>query len=115
MKFLGKRSPPSISFLSSGSIKIFFSGYRPTGSEIKVLYRVRPVGSTDPISKLGYEFFPTTGAKIPGTTETEQFRDYEYEVSGLSFSQYQIKIVFVSANQAYSPIIQDFRAIALAV
>ncbi|BCU95988.1 MAG: hypothetical protein CM15mV11_0630 [Caudoviricetes sp.] len=93
----------------SGSIKIYFSGYRPTGSEIKVLYRVRPVGSTDPISKLGYEFFPTSGAKIPATTERELYFEYEYEVSGLSFDQYQIKIVFVSPNQAYSPIVKDFR------
>ena len=100
---------------ASGSIKVFFSGYRPTGSEIKVLYRVRPVGSTDPIEKLGYEFFPTTGAKIPATSEREVFFEYEYEVSGLSFDQYQIKIIFVSPNQAYSPIIKDLRAIALAV
>ena len=80
-----------------------------------MLYRVRPVGSTDPISKLGYEFFPTSGAKIPATTERELYFEYEYEVSGLSFDQYQIKIVFVSPNQAYSPIVKDFRAIALAV
>lgn len=100
---------------ASGSIKIYFSGYRPTGSEIKVLYRVRPVGSTDPIQQLGYEFFPTTGAKIPATSEREVFYEYEYEVSGLSFDQYQIKVIFVSPNQAYSPIIKDFRAIALAV
>ena len=82
---------------------------------IKPLYRILPSGSTDPIETQGFEFFPTEGAKIPGTTETEVYQDYEYEVSGLSFSQYQIKIVFVSPNQAYSPIIQDFRAIALAV
>ena len=41
--------------------------------------------------------------------------EFEYEVSGLSFDQYQIKIVFVSSNQAYSPIIKELRAIALAV
>ena len=99
----------------SSAIKLIFAGYRPPNTVIKPLYRILPSGSTDPIETQGFEFFPTTGAKIPGTTETEQFRDYEYEVSGLSFSQYQIKIVFVSANQAYSPIIQDFRAIALAV
>ena len=54
-------------------------------------------------------------AKIPATTERELYFEYEYEVSGLSFDQYQIKIVFVSPNQAYSPIVKDFRAIALAV
>ena len=99
----------------SSAIKLIFAGYRPPNTVIKPLYRILPSGSTDPIETQGFEFFPTEGAKIPGTTETEAYQDYEYEVSGLSFSQYQIKIVFVSPNQAYSPIIQDFRAIALAV
>ena len=99
----------------SSAIKLIFAGYRPPNTVIKPLYRVLPSGSTDPIETQGFEFFPTTGATIPGTTELEEYKDYEYEVSGLSFSQYQIKIVFVSPNQAYSPVIKDFRAIALAV
>ncbi len=99
----------------SSAIKLIFAGYRPPNTVIKPLYRVLPSGSTDPIETQGFEFFPTTGATIPGTTEVEEYKDYEYEVSGLSFSQYQIKIVFVSPNQAYSPVIKDFRAIALAV
>ena len=99
----------------SGSIKLYFTGYRPPNTFIKVLYRIRPVGSTTPIEDLGFEFFPTTNAKIPTTSETEIFSEYEYEVSGLNFDQYQIKVVFVSPNQALTPIIRDIRAIALAV
>ena len=99
----------------SGSIKVMFAGYRPPNSLIKILYRVRPVGSTDAIDTLGFDFFPTADAKIPTTTETQIFYDYEYEVSGLNFDQYQVKVLFVSNNQANSPIIKDFRAIALAV
>ena len=99
----------------SGSIKVMFAGYRPPNSLIKILYRVRPVGSTDAIDTLGFDFFPTADAKIPTTTETQIFYDYEYEVSGLNFDQYQVKVLFVSNNQANSPIIRDFRAIALAV
>ena len=38
-----------------------------------------------------------------------------YEVNGLDFTKYQVKIVFVSQNQALCPIIRDMRAIALAV
>ena len=101
----------------STSIKLIFSAYRPANTFIKPLYRVLPTGSTDSIESQGYEFFPTgsDSASIPGTTEQEVYREYEYEISGLDFSQYQIKILFVSANQAYSPIIKDLRAIALAV
>ena len=64
---------------------------------------------------MGYEYFPTDAATIPAPTERELFKDYEYEVTGLSFDQYQIKIVFVSADQSLAPVITDLRAIALAV
>ena len=101
----------------SSSIKLLFAGYRPSNTTIKALYRVLPTGSTDSIETQGFEFFPTDSdsATIPATTEQEIFREYEYEVSGLDFTQYQIKILFISNNQAYSPIIKDLRAIALAV
>ena len=101
----------------SSSIKLIFSAYRPANTFIKPLYRVLPTGSTDSIDTQGFEFFPTdeNSASIPGSTETEIYREYEYEVSGLDFSQYQIKLLFVSSNQAYTPIIKDLRAIALAV
>ena len=99
----------------SGAIKVLFTGYRPANTFIKVLYRVRPTGSTDPIETFGFEFFPDAGANVPPTTEKTIFKDYEYEVSGLNFDQYQIKIVFTSPNQSLTPILQDLRAIALAV
>ena len=99
----------------SGSIKLMFAGYRPPNTTIKALYRVRPVGSSSSIDTYGFSYFPTTDASIPATTERKIFNDYEYEASGLNFDQYQIKIVFVSSNQAYVPVIKDLRAIALAV
>lgn len=101
----------------SGALKVMFAGKRPPNTHIKVLYRVIPTGSTEPINQIGYEFFPTDAesATIPVATEDETYFDYEYEVSGLDFTSYQIKVVFVSPNQALVPMIQDFRAIALAV
>ena len=100
----------------SGAIKLMFAGSRPPDTHIKPLYRVLPAGSTDNIETLGWEFFPTGGdSVIPATTEEEVYRDYAYEVSGLDFTQYQIKILFVSPNQASIPKIMDLRAIALAV
>ena len=101
----------------SGALKVMFAGKRPPNTHIKVLYRVIPTGSTESINQIGYEFFPTDAesATIPVATEDEAYFDYEYEVSGLDFTSYQIKIVFVSPNQALVPMITDFRAIALAV
>ena len=99
----------------SSSIKLLFSGYRPPNTFIKPLYRVLPKGSTESIESLGFQFFPTSDATIPATEEEEIYRDYEYEVTGLDFTQYQIKILLVSSNQAFTPIIKDLRGIALAV
>ena len=100
----------------SSAIKLIFAANRPPNTFIKPLYRVVPVGSTDPIESFGFEYFPTNDATIPGTTELEyQYQDYEYEVNGLEFQEYQIKLVFTSPNQAYTPKVRDLRAIALAV
>ena len=99
----------------SGSIKVYFEGWRPPNSTIKVLYRVRPVGASESIESLGWNYFADADATIPETSELEVFSEYQYEVTGLEFNQYQLKILFVSPNQAYSPIIKDLRAIALAV
>ena len=99
---------------TSGALKIYFTGYRPPGTNIRVLYRVRPAGNTAAIETFGFNYFDDPES-IPGTTELRQFREYEYEVSGLNFDQYQIKIVLQSPNQAYVPVLKDLRAIALAV
>ena len=93
--------------------KLLFSGYRPPNTFIKPLYRVLPKGSTESIESLGFQFFPTSDATIPATDEEEIYRDYEYEVTGLDFTQYQIKILLVSSNQAFTPIIKDLRGITL--
>lgn len=99
----------------SGAIKLVFTAYRPENTTIEALYRVRPVGSTQPLEEVGFTFFPTEGASIPGTTRYEQFLEYSYEISGLKFDQYQIKIIMKSPNQSKVPVLQDFRAIALAI
>lgn len=100
---------------NSGAIKIEFSAYRPEDTELIALYRVRPVGSTSPIQSVDYTPFPVNLQTVPGTTRLEEYFDYAYEVQGLKFDQYQIKIVMRSPIQSRVPIIQDFRAIALAI
>ena len=99
---------------TSRSIKVLFSAYRPNGAEIDVLYKVIPPGSGQEVDEIGYEFFPTANATIPAPSDSVTYYDYEYEVSGLEFTAYQIKIVMRGNNQAYTPILKEFRAIALA-
>jgi hypothetical protein len=76
---------------------------------------VLPTGSSDPIESFGWTYFPVDDATIPATNEEGFFEDYEYEVAGLDFQQYQIKVLLISQNQADVPQLQDFRAIALAI
>jgi len=99
----------------SGSIKLVFTGNRFDNTIIYPLYRVRPVGSNDNIEETQFTMFPTEGSSVPRTTVNEQYFEYSYEVDGLKFDQFQIKIVFVSPNQSYVPSLKDLRAIALAV
>ena len=99
---------------TSRSIKVMFSAYRPNGAEIDVLYKVVAPGSGQDLDEIGYEYFPTADATIPASTDQVLYSDYEYEVTGLEFAAYQIKIVMRSANQAYPPQLKEFRAIALA-
>ena len=47
-------------------------------------------------------------------TDENLWKDYPYEVRGLQFNAFQIKIVMRSKNQARIPLIADLRAIALA-
>ena len=47
-------------------------------------------------------------------SEEVLWKDYYYEVSGLNFNAFQIKIVMRSSNQARVPLLADLRAIALA-
>lgn len=99
----------------SGSLKIKFQAWRPLDTVIKVLYRVKPIGSLTSINELGYTYFLDAQASIPAATEGEIYRDYEYEISGLNFDTYQVKIIMTSNNQASVPLLKDFRAISLAV
>jgi hypothetical protein len=94
---------------------LVFTGNRFDNTIIYPLYRVRPVGSNDNIEETQFTMFPTEGSSVPRTTVNEQYFEYSYEVDGLKFDQFQIKIVFVSPNQSYVPSLKDLRAIALAV
>ena len=56
----------------------------------------------------------SSDVKIPASLVGE-FIDYEYTVDNLPpFTAFQIKVVFMSTDQADSPEIIDFRTIAVA-
>jgi hypothetical protein len=101
----------------SRSLRVMFDAYRPNDTNIRVLYRVVPVGFTGDENSLLWEFFNTDGGPDRPVTPVNDlvFKAYEYNKSGLEFTKFQIKVVLSSPNQALVPQIKYFRSIATAV
>jgi len=100
----------------SRSLKVMFDAYRPNDTQIRVLYRVVPVGFAGDENTLLYSFFNEDGRPDTDVSSVSDliFKSYEYNKTGLEFKKFQIKIVLASSNQSYVPQVKYFRAIATA-
>ena len=117
------------------SIKVSFAAYRRNSSDIRVLYKIIPDGSTEDSMDRDFELFPgfdnldqfgkiinksnnngKSDENVPSSVSFEfDFKDYEFSINELPpFTSFQIKIDMVGTNQAQPPLIKDLRAIALA-
>lgn len=94
---------------------------------VKVLFKVRPDGSSDNFANIGWEYFNGTGLSdanlsiTPDQTKSlsssvedlNSYLEYKYTANNLKpFSAFAIKIVFVGDNPALAPRIEDLRVIA---
>ena len=103
----------------SRTLKFDFQITRHPDTEVRLYYRAFKTGDNADPTTIGW-----TSVGDPITTLNQQYditptdeylwKDYSYEVKGLSFNAFQVKIVMRSKNQARVPFIADFRAIALA-
>ena len=104
---------------SATGLKVMFAANVWEQSNIVVMYKLIPVGYTDSLDELPFQFFNTTGipdsgALIPNN-DLVTFTDYEYTIEDVDeFDGFQIKISLLNYSQPYIPRIQDFRGIALA-
>ena len=108
------------------ALKVFFSGYRHSTSEIKVLYKILRTDDASNFDDLAWRFFNDTGdpdVSTPSSLTTNDLREYVYTAGvtddGIgtsldSFIQFSIKIVMQGTNSATPPRVKDFRALALA-
>jgi hypothetical protein len=87
---------------------------RPPEADVRIYYRVFNSGTNDDIDSSGWTLMPLPLQYDSSPSEEILWKDYYYEVSGLNFNAFQIKIVMRSSNQARIPLIADLRAIALA-
>ena len=101
------------------SLKVDFQITRHPSTEVRVYYRAFKAGDTADPNTVGWTFIGapiTTLQQQYDSTATDEilWKDYAYEVKGLNFNAFQIKIVMKSWSQARVPLIADLRAIALA-
>ena len=114
------------------SLKVLFSAYRPSTSDIRVMYRLyrNDADNTNSTYQFfpGYENFDSQGnvinpdnntgnpdIKIMPNMTLDSFSDYEYSVSNLPpFDGFEIKILMTGTDQSKAPLIKELRAIALA-
>jgi len=115
---------------SADSLKVLFSAYRHSSSDVRVLYKIftNDTPDNEQIWNLfpGYDNLDVNGNVInsdnnDGRSDLNvrsslngEYLDYTFTIDNLpSFTGFQIKILGTGTNQAYSPLIRELRAIAL--
>ena len=112
-------------------LKVMFSANRASTSDIRVAYAV--FRSDVPENELRYELFPgfdnldengividpksNSGHPdkfVPPSQRRDDFKEYEFTIEDLKeFNGFKIKIMMTATNQAYPPLVREFRTIAL--
>lgn len=92
--------------------RVYISALRPPLSEIKVYIKHLPDSKDNAVFD-DEPYVEFNSVDYPAGDETG-FRDYVFEIDNLeTFSTYAIKIVMISAETSDTPLIKDFRTIAL--
>ena len=98
----------------SRSLRIDFQMSRPPESTVRIYYRAFKAGTNEDVDSIGWTLMELPLQYDSSPSEEVLWKDYYYEVSGLNFNAFQIKIVMRSSNQARVPLLADLRCIALA-
>ena len=98
-----------------------------SNQNVKVLFKIRPDGSSDNFSEMAWQYFNGTGLSdfnsditpeqtkslSPSMEDINSYLEYMYTANNLKpFSAFAIKLVFVGADPALAPRIEDLRVIA---
>ena len=98
-----------------------------SNENVKVLFKIRPDGSSENFTDIGWQYFNGTGLSdfnssiapdqtkslSPSMEDMNSYLEYAYTADNLKpFSSFAIKIVFTGDNPALAPRIEDLRVIA---
>ena len=98
-------------------LKIILSANRPSAADFQVYYRT--AAGDEILNEQNYVLLDEETSN-PSDENVNVFREYRYIAGGqggdlTSFTQFQLKIVFRTTNEAKVPVIRDLRTIALSV
>jgi len=101
---------------SAVGLKLCLTAHRPKEADFKVYYRTSDATGED-IRKKAFKLVAKEQS-IPSDENPNVFRQYNYLIGGPggnfpAFTQFQIKIVMTTTNDAKVPVLKDLRAIAL--
>lgn len=113
----------------AGDLRVFLTAYKPSGTDIKVYYKVKASDDPDSFASKEYTLMnqKTKSSLYSGLNSFNNKIEYEFEpydtlnsisyttstTTYTSFNQYAIKIVLLSDATTKYPIVYDMRAIAL--
>ena len=90
--------------------------FRNSTNDVKLMFKVLRNDESLPFDEIGWTYFNTDGSPdITVEADSRNFKEYEYTVNNLAeFTAFAIKIVGQGTKTTEIPIVQNFRAIALA-
>jgi len=98
------------------AIKVMADIFRNNSNDVKLMYKVLRNDESLPFDEIGWTYFNTNGSPdITVEADSRNFKEYEYTVSNIAeFTAFAIKVVGQGTKTTEIPIMQNFRAIALA-
>jgi hypothetical protein len=114
----------------SGDLRVYLTGYRPSGTSIRVYYKVLSSADTDTFENKEYQLMTELGNENFVSVNEQDLREFTFApgilnqannsvsyTSGSSsydkFKTFSIKVVFTGTDPTNVPWIRDFRAVAL--
>jgi hypothetical protein len=121
---------PVVLTSSSGDLRVYYTAYKPSSSEVYVYYRILNGSDTTPLTSQNWQLMTQVGAKTYSTDRTNLIEyvwapgvnnlannNISYtSVNGqkyTNFTQFQIKVVMATSDRTSVPFLTNIRALAL--